>query len=142
MQIPFIRLRIERPRKSDGSAGPSRKQRCHMHVQYQPPEYAAVRHILAAPAVAPRAAAYILEDDFDWDGLRHEARTMSGGERLLIDLASELWSAEKTTGLWEIPRRLDRENFRRVIEALYLCRGAEVAAPVAVWDDRLEGVAA
>jgi ABC-type iron transport system FetAB ATPase subunit len=114
-----------------------------MQDRFQPPEYAAVCHILAAPAVARRAASYVREDDFDWDGLHQEAETMSGGERLLIDLAAELWSAKKTTGLWEIPRRLDAENFRRVIEALYICRGAEVAAPVAVFRaDRLEDLAA
>jgi ABC-type iron transport system FetAB ATPase subunit len=114
-----------------------------MQERHQPPEYAAVCHILAAPAVAPRTAPYIGEDDFDWDGLHREAATMSGGERLLVNLASELWSAEKTTGLWEIPRRLDAENFRRVIEALYLCRGAAVAAPAAVFrTDRLDELAA
>lgn len=114
-----------------------------MQERSQPPEYAAVCHILAAPAVAPRTAPYVREDDFDWDGLHHEAATMSGGERLLVNLAAELWSAEKTTGLWEIPRRLDAENFRRVIEALYICRGAGVVAPVAVFrTDRLEDLAA
>ena len=70
-------------------------------------------------------------------------RRLSGGERLLVDLAAELWSAEKRTGLWEVPRRLDGKNFRRVIEALYLCRGEGVAVPVAVFSaDRLEDVAA
>jgi len=114
-----------------------------MQERLEPPEYAAVCHILAAPAVARRTAPYVREDDFDWEGLHQEAATMSGGERLLIDLAAELWSAEKTTGLWEIPRRLDAENFRRVIEALYICRGAGVAAPVAVFrTDRLEDLAA
>jgi hypothetical protein len=60
--------------------------------------------IRAAPAVERRTAPFIREDDFDWEGLHLEAATMSGGERLLIELAAELWSAEKTTGLWEIPR--------------------------------------
>ena len=114
-----------------------------MQERSQPPEYAAVCHILAAPALAPRTAAYIGEDDFDWDGLYKEAATMSGGERLLVDVAAELWNAEKRTGLWEVPRRLDGKNFRRVIEALYLCHGKGVAVPVAVFSaDRLEDVAA
>jgi ABC-type iron transport system FetAB ATPase subunit len=114
-----------------------------MQERFQPPEYAAVCHIRAAPAVERRTAPFIREDDFDWEGLHLEAATMSGGERLLIDLAAQLWSAEQRTGLWEIPRRLDAENFRRVIEALYICRGAGVAAPVAVFrTDRVEGVAA
>ncbi len=114
-----------------------------MHERYQPPEYEAVCHILAAPPLAPRTAPYVHPDDFDWEGLYEEAATMSGGERLLIDLAAELWSAEKRTGLWEVPRRLDGENFRRVIEALYLCRGLGVAAPAGVSSaDRLEDLAA
>ena len=114
-----------------------------MQERNQPPEYAAVCHILAAPAVAPRTAPYVRDDDFDWEGLHQEAATMSGGERLIVNLAAELWSAEKTTGLWEIPRRLDAGNFRRVIEALYICRGAEVAAPAAVFrTGRLEELAA
>ncbi len=114
-----------------------------MQETFQPPEYAAVCHILAAPPVARRTAPYVREDDFDWDGLHQEAATMSGGERLLVDLAAELWSAEKKTGLWEIPRRLDAGNFRRVIEALYICRGAGAAAPVAVFRaGRLEDLAA
>jgi hypothetical protein len=109
----------------------------------RPPEYAAVCHILAAPVLRQRAAPYVLEDDFDWDGLLREAEKMSGGERLLVDLAAELWNAEKTTGIWEIPRRLDGENFTRVIEALYLCRGWAVAVAVAAsWDEDAEGLAA
>jgi hypothetical protein len=109
----------------------------------RPPEYAAVCHILAAPVLRLRAAPYVLEDDFDWDGLLREAEKMSGGERLLVDLAAELWNAEKTTGIWEIPRRLDGQNFTRVIEALYLCRGWAVAVAVAAsWDEDAEGLAA
>jgi hypothetical protein len=109
----------------------------------QPPEYAAVCHILAAPVLVRRTAQYVLADDFDWEGLLREAETMSGGERLLIDLAAELWNSEKTTGIWEIPRRLDAANFERVIEALYLCRGWAVAVAVAVsWDERAEDLAA
>jgi hypothetical protein len=109
----------------------------------QPPEYAAVCHILAAPVLARRTAPYVLADDFDWDGLLREAETMSGGERLLVDLAAELWNAEKTTGIWEIPRRLDAENFARVIEALYLCRGWATAVAVAAsWNESAEDLAA
>ncbi len=114
-----------------------------MQELQQPPEYAAVCHILAAPVLRRRTAPYVLEDDFDWEGLLREAETMSGGERLLVKLAAELWNAEKTTGIWEIPRRLDGENFIRVIEALYLCRGWAVAVAVAVsWDESAEDIAA
>ena len=83
-------------------------------------EYTAVRHILTAPLIVNRTLPYISERDFDFAGLDAEASTMSGGEALLIRIARELWFAEKAAGLWEVPRRLDRENRRRVLEALEL----------------------
>jgi hypothetical protein len=86
-------------------------------------EYAAVRHILTAPPIMTRTAPYVLPDDFDFVGLERETETMSGGEALLVRIAQELWRAEKVTGLWELPRRLDSASFRRVIEALSICRG-------------------
>ncbi len=90
---------------------------------YSLPEHAAVQHILSSPLIARRTAPYVLDGDFDWRGLALEAQTMSGGERLLVQIAHELWNAEKTIGLWEIPRRLDSHSFRRVIEALQISRG-------------------
>jgi len=90
------------------------------------PEHAAVRHILTAPSIAARTAPYIHEDDFDFAGLEAERVTMSGGEALLVRIATELWFAEKATGLWELPDRLDAASFRRVIEALALARGEAV----------------
>ncbi len=88
-----------------------------------PPAYAAVRHILTSAPIADRTAAYVGRDDFDWDGLRAEAETMSGGERVLLRIAYDLWEAKGVAGIWEIPRRLDGGNFERVIEALVICRG-------------------
>ena len=90
------------------------------------PEYAAVRHLLTSPAIEKRTAGYVGIDDFDWAGLERESASMSAGERILVRIASSLWSAEGTVGLWEVPRRLDRTNFRRVLEALELCRGESV----------------
>jgi hypothetical protein len=87
------------------------------------PEHTAVRHILTAPSIAARTAPYIREDDFDFAGLDAERVTMSGGEALLVRIATELWFAEKVTGLWELPDRLDGASFRRVVEALALARG-------------------
>ena len=86
-------------------------------------EHAAVRHILTAPAIAGRTARYVGADDIDVAGLLTETTTMAGGEALLVRIAVELRSAEKTTGLWELPRRLDRGNFDRVLEALAIARG-------------------
>jgi ABC-type iron transport system FetAB ATPase subunit len=98
------------------------------------PDYEAVRHILTAPQIAHRAVPYVLASDFDFAGLQREAETMSGGEALLVRIAYELWNAEKIVGLWELPRRLDERCFRRVLEALAICRGPSAAA---AWVDEL-----
>jgi ABC-type iron transport system FetAB ATPase subunit len=115
-----------------------------LQLSYFASEYAAVSHILSAPLLARRTAAYILDDDFDWEGLGREAETMSGGERLLVRIAYELWNAEKSAGLWEISNRLDSANFRRVIEALLIYRGYSNVAllEAAVRDRRDETLAA
>jgi hypothetical protein len=99
------------------------------HVEL--PEYAAVLHLLTAPAVWARTAAYLKDGDVDWPGLLAEAETMSGGEALLVRIAHELWQARKDVGLWELPRRLDPQSFTRVLEALRICRGTSVV-PAAV----------
>jgi hypothetical protein len=53
---------------------------------------------------------------------------MSGGERLLVHAAHDLWHAGTATRIWELARRLDSSGFERVIDALYLCH-IGVAAP-------------
>ena len=108
-----------------------------MHDRIELPEYAAVLHLLTAPALWPRTAAYVSDGDFDWPCLFAEAETMSGGEALLVRIAHELWSASKTVGLWELPRRLDAHSFARVLEALRICRGMNVLRPAAVSPLRL-----
>jgi energy-coupling factor transporter ATP-binding protein EcfA2 len=104
-----------------------------MQLSISGPTYDGVRHILTAPPLARRTAPYLGESDFDFAGLRAEAKTMSSGEALLVRIAHELWLAEKVTGLWELTQRLDEANFRRVLEGLSRCRGrltARVAVPV------------
>jgi hypothetical protein len=96
--------------------------------ELQIPEYAAVRHILDSPAVGARSAPYIGHDGFDWPGLLAESETMSGGAQVLVRIAYDLWESEGVVGIWELPRRLDRANFDRVLEALALCRGEVSAA--------------
>lgn len=86
------------------------------------PDYAAVRHVLTAPHIAARTTPHIGEDDFDFAGLAQEAETMSSGEALLIQIASDLWHAERTAGVFDLARRLDDRNFERVVEALELVR--------------------
>lgn len=101
-------------------------------------EYLAVRHVLTAPLIAARTAPHIREDDFDFDGLERAKATMSGGGALLVRIAFELWHAEKAVGLWELPRRLDAQNFRRVLEALAIARGGGALPQAALSaDERL-----
>jgi hypothetical protein len=88
------------------------------------PEYHAVLHVLTAPLIAERTATFIGPEDFDFAGLESATGTMSGGEKLLVAIASDMWHATRTTGVWELARKLDRENFERVLEALRLARGA------------------
>jgi len=89
-----------------------------------PMEYRPVLYILGSPGLWERAAPYVRRNDVDWDGLFEETQTMSGGQTLLVKVAYELWTAEKTVGLWEIVRRLDSAAFDRVIDALVMSRGS------------------
>ncbi len=86
------------------------------------PDYEAVVHVLTSPPIEARSAPYIRENDFDWAGLFAEAETMSGGERLLVRIAYDLWEAKGIVSVREIPQRLDRRNFERVIDALHISR--------------------
>jgi|ERR1022692_4257828 hypothetical protein len=87
------------------------------------PQYLAVRHILTSPAIVARATPHIGEDGFGWQPLLVEAETMSSGESLLVRIAYDLWHAGDGVALWELPRLLDRQSFRRVVEALAFSRG-------------------
>jgi ABC-type iron transport system FetAB ATPase subunit len=99
-------------------------------------EYEAVRHVLTAPHIARRTAAFITADDFDFAGLAREAETMSGGESVLVRVARTLWLAEPAAGLWEIVRRLDAASFDRVAEALRIARGEYAWSAVEAYLER------
>ena len=88
------------------------------------PDYAAVRHVLGAPLIASKTAPYVGEDDFDFDGLERELETMSGGGKLLVRIARDLWTAECVVGITDVVHRLDNTNFIRVVEALRIARGS------------------
>jgi hypothetical protein len=88
--------------------------------------YAAARHILRSPSIAGRTAPYIRRNDFDWAGLAEEAKTMSVGEMLLVQIAHDLWEPGATVGLRDVVRRLDGRAFDRVVEALYASRGVSL----------------
>jgi hypothetical protein len=96
------------PRLSDDAASPAEL---------------ATRHILGAPSIAERTRPHLAEGEPDWAALLGEARSMSGGEELLVRIAHDLWHAEGTVGIWELPSRLGRPGFDRVLEALELLRG-------------------
>jgi hypothetical protein len=118
------------PRRAHGAAPTTARKVVQMESSTNL-EYAAVRHVLTAPQIAPRTAEYVKAEDFDFTGLGREAETMSGGEKLLVAIAHELWHAEKKTGLWELVRRLDASNFERVLEALRIARGVDARGSVA-----------
>jgi hypothetical protein len=86
------------------------------------PGHAAVAHVLASPRLATRVTPHVYPDGFDWYGLLAAAETMSRGQRLLVDIAHDLWTRGDRVGVWEITRGLDASNFVRVVEALSVCR--------------------
>ena len=86
-------------------------------------DFESVFHILTAPLIVRRTAPYIGWGTSTSTGRCAKPRTMSGGEGLLVRIAHDLWEAEKTVGLWELPRRLDAHNFERVVEALAIAHG-------------------
>jgi hypothetical protein len=85
--------------------------------------YVAARHILESPSIATRTAPYLGATSFDWAGLAAAASTMSVGERLLVEVAHDLWEAGGSVRLRDVTRRLDGRAFDRVVEALYASRG-------------------
>ena len=90
------------------------------------PEAAAVRHILTSPSIAQRCAPYLSASEIDWTGVFSEAESMSGGEQLLVRAAHDLAAREATVAVWELPERLGRPTFDRVLEALELARGDRI----------------
>ena len=92
---------------------------------------AAVRHILESPALADRCGGFVSADRIDWAGLFAESAGMSGGQRLLVNVAHELWAAEGAIGVSELARRLDQRQFDRVVTAIRIFRGEEHGEPVA-----------
>lgn len=86
------------------------------------PEQAAVAHVLSSPRLAARVGPHVHPDGFDWFGLLAAAETMSRGQRLLVDIAHDLWTRGNAVSVREITRSLDSPTFIRVVEALQACR--------------------
>jgi hypothetical protein len=93
-------------------------------------EHAAVAHILASPRLAHRVGPHVHADGFDWFGLLAAAQTMSRSQRLLVDIAHDLWTRGDEVGVREVARSLDSGSFARVVEAMAACRPAFAARSV------------
>jgi hypothetical protein len=87
-------------------------------------EHAAVAHVLASPRLADRVGPHVHPDGFDWSGLLGAAQTMSRAQRLLVDIAHDLWTRGDAVGVREVARGLDSGGFVRAVEALLACRRA------------------
>ena len=95
-------------------------------TRHPSPAYSAARHILESPLIAARTRPYMQDGDFDWFGLLAATETMSGGERLLVDTAHDLWEGRGEVDVWGISKRLGPSNFERVVLALRISRGEVV----------------
>ncbi len=87
-------------------------------------EWAATVHLLTAPAIVERAAAFIDHERkvIGWVGLLETSRPWTAAERLLVDAALDLWNGDRSTSLYDAVTRLDDPNFARLVEALRLRR--------------------
>jgi hypothetical protein len=106
------------------------------------PDYAAVLHVLTAPQIAGRAALYLGPAGPDFAGLGREAETMSSGQALLVEVARDLWTAERTVGLVDVVRKLDPHAFARVVQALTIARGNALPPGVPATAENLGEIAA
>lgn len=83
------------------------------------PDHIAARHILECPLLADRTAPYIREDEIDWPGMFNDiVPFMCHSERLLIDVAHDLFGGFAVTSLREIVTITDGENFNVICEAM------------------------
>ncbi len=89
--------------------------------------YDAVRYLLTSPGLDERCRPMLVDDGFEWAALLAEAETMSGGQRILVHVAYDLWEAEGVVGISKLARGLDQTNFDRVVTALRLYRGDDAA---------------
>src|SRR6266545_8271736 len=87
-------------------------------------EHAAAVHVLAAPCIWRRAARFVSDyGQVDWPALEHAAGPWSSGERLLVQVAEDLYcGAEVPASLARLCGVLDTANLRRVLEAVCMLR--------------------
>lgn len=91
-------------------------------------EWDGALHLLTAPLLRASTDAFIDHANFAirWDELLDQP--WSTGERCLIEAAYSIWSSDATINLGLVVNTLDSDNFRRLVEALCLARGANPAA--------------
>jgi hypothetical protein len=83
----------------------------------------AVRYLLESPCLAGRFDAQLAGREVDWPAVLTEAAALSSGQRVLVRVAHDLWTADGEVGMRELARSLDATHFERVVTALRLCRG-------------------
>jgi hypothetical protein len=96
-------------------------------------EHAAAVHVLSAPCIWRRAARFVNDHgQVDWPGLEDAAGPWSSGERLLVQVAEDLYGgAETPASLARLCGVLDTANLRRVLEAVCMLRPD--VAPAGGW---------
>lgn len=93
-------------------------------------EFGPVCWLLSAPFIAAKAWRFVnlKERGVDWEGLLERSKPWSHYERLMVELALNLWNGAVYEGRldpyhWD---GFDRFNWVRVMEALALARGKRV----------------
>ena len=94
----------------------------------------AVHYLLTSPSLGGRLGPMLVCDGVDWPAVLAEAEAMSGGQRLLLYAAYDLWAGEGVKGISELARGLDRSSFERLVGALQLYRGDDGAGLPALRD--------
>jgi hypothetical protein len=90
-------------------------------------EWDAACSVLLAPAVAAKVAGFVdvASQEIDVAGLLDAAGAWSHGERLLVELACNLWNGAETPSVRELVATLDDANFVRALRAIGIARGWE-----------------
>jgi hypothetical protein len=88
-------------------------------------EFEAAAFVLLAPLIARRTNDLIDvdNDSIDFDTLIDRSGPWSTGEKMLVDVALDLWNGRGTTTLMDAIGKLDTPNYARVLEAMAIRRG-------------------
>ena len=88
-------------------------------------EFAAAAYVLRAPVLADRTGEYVDEErqSIDFDQLLEDSGTWSGGERLLVRVALDMWNGLGQATLGQVVNTLDDGNLQIVLDAICIRRG-------------------